>query len=94
MSTLSQHIKGQPHKSLGLWARDFGISRPYLYALIDGSRNPSLEVAQRIATATCGEVPLESWPNLSAIIDAAGGAMAVNHGDAASAPQSKQGDAA
>ena len=72
MSTLSQHIKGQPQKSLALWAQDFGISRPYLYALIDGSRNPSLEVAQRIATATCGAVPLEAWPNLWAVIDAAG----------------------
>jgi transcriptional regulator with XRE-family HTH domain len=56
MHTLTHHIKTQPEKSLATWATGFGISRPYLHALLAGSRNPSLEVAKRIAAATRGAV--------------------------------------
>lgn len=73
MNTLSAYIKGQPEKTMAEWADAFGISRPYLYGLADGSRNPSIDVAQRIASATANAVPLTAWPNISAVINAANG---------------------
>lgn len=78
MSTLANHIKDAPEKSLSQWAKDLGISRPYLYALIDGSRVPSLPVAQKIEAATGRAVPVASWPNMAAILSAT-----QNTGDAA-----------
>lgn len=71
MSDLASHIKANPGKSLGEWAEGFGISRPYLYQLIDGERSPSLDVAKRIAAATDGEVPISVWPNIAKILNAA-----------------------
>ena len=71
MSTLSEHIKGQPEKTMSEWAGRFGVSRPYLYQLVDGTRYPSLPVAMRIAKATNGAVPITAWPNLAAVVDAA-----------------------
>jgi DNA-binding transcriptional regulator YdaS (Cro superfamily) len=71
MSTLADYIKSQPPKSLALWARDMGISRPYLYGLMDGTRYPGPEVAVRIAQATGGAVPVEAWPNHAVIVQAA-----------------------
>lgn len=70
MSTLSEHIKGQPEKTMSEWAGRFGVSRPYLYQLVDGSRYPSLPVAMRIAKATNDAVPVTAWPNLAAVVDA------------------------
>jgi transcriptional regulator with XRE-family HTH domain len=72
MSTLPDHIKSHPEKSMSDWASSFGISRPHLYALLDGSRNPSIEVAKRIAQATSGDVPISAWSNFKAIIEAEG----------------------
>ncbi len=71
MSTLSQYIKTRPEKSLADWADAFGISRPYLYGLLDGSRTPGPDVALRIDNATGGEVPAASWPNIADMLDAA-----------------------
>ena len=71
MATLSEHIKGEPEKSITAWAADLGVSRPYLYGLLDGTRTPSAETATRIARATGNAVPVTSWPNLRAVIDAA-----------------------
>lgn len=73
MSTLSNYIKGHGEKTRAELAAAFGISRPHLYSLIDGTRQPSIAVAVRIASATNGEVPVTSWPNLNAVISAAGG---------------------
>lgn len=69
MQTLSEHIKGQPEKTMADWAAAFGISRPHLYALLDGSRHPSIDVATRIDRATDGKVPAGSWPNIRSVID-------------------------
>lgn len=69
MSNLHSHIKANPGKTHAEWAECFGISRPYLYALVDGSRQPSLDVAKRIAAATDGSVPITSWPNIAKIAD-------------------------
>lgn len=71
MSILNEYIKGQPEKSRSEWAEEFGISRPHLHCLLDGSRLPSLEVASRIASATRGAVPISSWPNMAAVLAAA-----------------------
>lgn len=71
MSTLSEFIKRRPGKTWGEWAKTFGVSRTYLYGLTDGSRNPSIAVAVRIAEETDGLVPVSAWPNLSAVISAA-----------------------
>jgi hypothetical protein len=67
MSTLSDYIKSEPDRPMREWAEMFGISRPYLIALADGTRTPSLAVAQRIAEQTRGAVPLSSWPTLAAV---------------------------
>lgn len=71
MSTLSNFVKTNPEKSLSDWAAKFGISRPYLYGLMDGTRAPSPEVAMQIERETGGKVPAASWPNISAMLDAA-----------------------
>ena len=70
MSVLYDYIKSRPEKSPGEWAKCFRISRPYLYGLADGSRQPSLDVAIRIASATNGAVPLTSWSKLAKIVRA------------------------
>lgn len=69
MSDLHSHIKANPGKTIAEWAECFGISRPYLYALVDGTRRPSLDVAKRIAAATDGSVPITAWPNFAKIAD-------------------------
>jgi DNA-binding transcriptional regulator YdaS (Cro superfamily) len=71
MSTLSEHIKGQPEKPMQAWADELGVSRPHLYALISGDRQPSLDVAMKIEAATGGAVPISSWANHAAVIAAA-----------------------
>lgn len=50
------------------WAERFGISRPHLIALLEGQRMPSPAVARRIAAGTDGAVPVETWPNIAAMI--------------------------
>ena len=70
MSKLSEHIKGHPGKTMSEWAGFLGVSRPYLYQLVDGTRYPSLPVAMRIAKATNDAVPVTAWPNLAAVVDA------------------------
>lgn len=71
MSALHEYIKARSEKTPGEWAKCFRISRPYLYALADGSRQPSIEVASRIAAATDGAVPVTAWPKLAEIVRAA-----------------------
>lgn len=46
-------------------ARELGISRPYLYQLADGSREPSFELALLIEERTGGKVPVTGWPRFS-----------------------------
>jgi plasmid maintenance system antidote protein VapI len=75
MSNLDTYIKSKPEKSMQAWADDFGISRPYLYDLVNGTRLPSIEVAVRIERGTGGTVPVVTWPNLAAVLRAAGGEL-------------------
>jgi len=71
MSNLTAYIQAQPNRTMKEWAKDLGVSRAFLYALMDGSRQPSLIVAQRIDAATEGKVPITTWPNIRAVVDAA-----------------------
>ena len=71
VSRLSHFIKTRPEKSMADWAEQFGISRPYLYGLVDGTRTPSPEVAMQIERETSGAVPAASWPNIAAMLTAA-----------------------
>ena len=71
MSTLSHFIKTHPEKTLAQWAEAFGISRPYLYGLMDGTRTPSPEGALKIAAQTAGAIPAVSWPNITTMLAAA-----------------------
>lgn len=70
MNTLTTYIKAQPKKPMRQWAEAIGISRSYLIALMDGDRTPSVEVAQRIESATEKNVPVTDWPNIKALSDA------------------------
>lgn len=73
MEHLSHHIAARPGRTLSEWAEALGISRPYLHGLMAGTRQPSLTTAQRIATATAGEVPITAWPTIAAVVAAARG---------------------
>ena len=73
MSALSDFIKTQPDRPMREWADVFGISRPHLAALLDGTRAPSLAVAKRIQQQSNGAVPITVWPNIAAIVRAANG---------------------
>lgn len=53
------------------FAEKVGISASFLNELLRTDKEPGLETAQKIATATDGTVPLEAWPKLAAVISAA-----------------------
>ena len=76
MSTLKEYIKSQPKMPMQAWAEKFGTSRPHLIALVEGTRFPSIELAQRISAATDYAVPVTEWPNVKAVIDAVAGERA------------------
>jgi predicted GIY-YIG superfamily endonuclease len=68
---LAQWIKEQRPKTATQCLKELGVSRSYLYALLDGSRMPSLPLAQRIQQTTDGAVPVSSWPHIDAILQTA-----------------------
>lgn len=70
MSSLNEYIKSQPQRPMRVWAEAFGVSRPYLYGLMQGERMPSVPVARRIERVTQGAVPVTAWPNIRAVADA------------------------
>ena len=70
MDTLIAHVNRKPEISRAEWARRFGVSRPYIYGLLNGTRCPSPEVAARIQAATDGEVKVTDWPNIAAVVAA------------------------
>lgn len=43
------------------WAGRLGVSRSYMSDLLNGKRQPSLDLALRIARLTGGAVPVECW---------------------------------
>lgn len=70
MSSLNEYIKSQPQRPMRVWAEAFGVSRPYLYGLMQGERMPSVPVARRIEKETQGAVPVTAWPNIRALMKA------------------------
>ena len=48
-------------KARGEFAKEIGISAPYLSQLANGTRTPSLRVAKKIEDATAGSVPVSAW---------------------------------
>lgn len=57
---LRDYIKGAGVDRAG-FADDLGISRGFLSLLEGGKRQPSLDLALRIARLTGGAVPVECW---------------------------------
>lgn len=72
MSSLNDYIKSQPPRPMRVWAEAFGVSRPYLYGLMQGERTPSVAVARRIERGTDGAVPVTAWPNIRSLVAALG----------------------
>lgn len=70
MKKLNAYIKRNSTAPMREIAEKLGVSRPYLYDLIKGEREPSITVAVKIANATGGEVAVSDWPNLAKIADA------------------------
>lgn len=75
MNDLKKYVEQRDAASMRETAEILGLSRPYLYDLIKGRREPTLDVAKKIAEATDGEVPLRSWPKFAAIAEAMGAAQ-------------------
>lgn len=48
-----------------VWARRLGVGQAYLSLLLNGKKTPGLDLAVRIARATHGAVPVESWVPLA-----------------------------
>ncbi|GLS87710.1 hypothetical protein GCM10010873_26840 [Cypionkella aquatica] len=44
-----------------IWAKRIGVSKSYLSDLLNGNRQPGLDVAVRIERLTQGAVPATSW---------------------------------
>lgn len=80
MQALAKHIQSRPGLTNAQWAKRLGVSRPYLHALLNEDRQPSLETAVEIERATNGEVPVASWPSFAAVV-AAVGASAIPQGN-------------
>ena len=56
------------------FAEKAGLSPSFLNEMLQGTKEPGLDTAQRIASATDGAVSLAAWPKLAAVIAAARGA--------------------
>lgn len=75
MQALAKHIQSRPGLTNAQWAERLGVSRPYLHALLNEDRQPSLETAVEIERATNGEVPVASWPSFAAVVAAVGASV-------------------
>lgn len=51
-----------------VWAARLDIRRSYLSDLCNGKKTPGLDLAVRIARATDGAVPVESWVTPPSIV--------------------------
>lgn len=61
METLAQFISRHPKRPMAAWAGDLGISRSYLVEILAGTKQPGRAAIGKIAAATGGAVPPESW---------------------------------
>lgn len=53
------------------FAERVGLSASFVNEMLQGTKEPRLDTAQKIAAATDGAVALSAWPRLAAIIAAA-----------------------
>lgn len=53
------------------FAEKVGLSASFVNEMLQGTKEPGLDTAQKIAAATDGAVPLSAWPRLAAVIAAA-----------------------
>ena len=67
---LADFMATDPDRKPAAWAADFGVSRPFLYDLVKGERQPSLAVAVRIEQQTRGAVRVADWQNHAAVLAA------------------------
>lgn len=58
MEQLQEYLKG---RRKGDFAKEIGVSGPYLSQIIHGVRRPSFDVMCRIEQATNGAVGLYAW---------------------------------
>ena len=63
MSSLHSYLAG---KSQSAFAKEVGISQPYLSQILGGKRRPGYDLMLRIEEKTEGEVGLSSWSRPSA----------------------------
>jgi plasmid maintenance system antidote protein VapI len=64
---MKQYLKGNRIYQTN-FARQLGVTQPYLSQIISGRKPVSLKMAVRISKLTHGEVPVKSWPNLQEIL--------------------------
>lgn len=69
MESLNSYIKSRSGDSIAVIAEDLGVSRPYLYDLMKGRREPSLKAAVRMQENSGGEVMAKDWPSLQGVFD-------------------------
>ena len=67
---VAAYIATRGHVTVKELAATFGVSRPFLYGLLDGTRCPSPKVALRIAKVTDNAIPVSTWPNMRAMLEA------------------------
>lgn len=70
MDKLRAFVERQSNAPMRQAADALGVSRPYLYDLMSGKRQPSFNTALRIEKATAGEISVADWPNLARIAEA------------------------
>ena len=70
MNKLQTYLKDNT-LSQSRFAEMIGVNQATISKLCAGAISPNLETAQKIATATNGAVPLDSWPKLAALLKAA-----------------------
>lgn len=65
ISSLRLYVDNQGRGGAARLAREIGVSRSYMNDLLIGRREPSLAIARKIALATAGAVPFESWKEIT-----------------------------
>jgi transcriptional regulator with XRE-family HTH domain len=73
MSNLSSYLT-ESGVTQAEFAQRVGVGQPTISRLARGTQRPRVDVAVRIERESGGKVPVHSWPNIAAIIRAAGGA--------------------
>lgn len=70
MKAFIDYIEARQPETPRETAEHLGISRPFLYDLKGGRREPNLETAVKLERATGGQVPVASWGRFKAVANA------------------------